>query len=263
MLELIEFGKSLLDNEDLDPVYTVLINSNMSKVQLRKWLLAYWCFYHSGTASWITYKKDYWNAMMTAAKSKKYPRCPERRHFRGDNATKSVNYLSDVGLDGLFKPIDVKKPIQSTEVMLHVQRWVGFGPWISFKVADMLERVLGVPVVFPVEDVFLFDSPKVGASLAQDRYRNPSEATEDVRERNRWATEHILESLDGYLAPPTFDRPLGPQEAETILCKWKSHLNGHYEVGEDVEALRKSLARFGRVRLAQQLYRAGKRGKLW
>jgi len=44
-----------------------------------------------------------------------------------------------------------------------------------------------------------------------------------------------------YKAPPWFDRPLNIQEAETILCKYKSHTHGHYPVGKDVAAVKKAL----------------------
>ncbi|MBZ4299837.1 hypothetical protein LAJ56_17985, partial [Streptococcus pneumoniae] len=65
--------------------------------------LAYWCFYHVGTASWIADRSvGYWQRMEKAAGSKEYPRSSERRHFRGGQATRSVAWLKEHGLESLF-----------------------------------------------------------------------------------------------------------------------------------------------------------------
>src|SRR5690606_6511443 len=87
---LIEFGYDLVQTGDLDPVYIVLYNSDLSVEELRRWLLAYWCFYDMGTASWINSSRFYWTRMEHAARSKVYPRGKERRHFRGNSAIKSI-----------------------------------------------------------------------------------------------------------------------------------------------------------------------------
>lgn len=73
--------------------------------------------------------------------------------------------------------------------------------------------------------------------------------------------DYVLSGLDGQ-APPRFDRPLNVQEAETVLCKWKSYSGGHYEIGEDVAACREGLSRFFRCRTARRLKKAGQ-GRLW
>ena len=51
----------------------------------------------------------------------------------------------------------------------------------------------------------------------------------------------LTEHYQGCLAPPQEDRPVGLQEVETILCKWKSHMNGHYPVGLDNEEIREGV----------------------
>ena len=101
-----DFGRRLVQTNDLDPVYVLLHNAPMSKEQLHQWLLAYWCFYHVGTASWIAQNSGgFWNRMKTAAGSKEYPRSSERRHFRGRNAANSVAYLEDRGIESLFSDV--------------------------------------------------------------------------------------------------------------------------------------------------------------
>jgi hypothetical protein len=265
------FGEALLRVKDLDPVYTLAYHANFSPDMLRRWLLAYWCFYDVGTACWVADHRhnDYWARMMTAALSKDYPRGRERRHFRGGNATASVTWLSGVGLLKLFSRFDKAKltgrSLRADRIMTQVKAWVGFGPWVSFKVADMLERVYGVDVEFDTSNLHFFDSPREGAHILWEKEGKPSYG------KGRevcWAVEKILTSLrkmpDPYnRAPPSYNRTLGTQEAETVLCKWKSYLGGHYHVGEDVAACRRALLRFSKVPLAQALLADGAKGGLW
>lgn len=240
-LSIYEFGRRLLEQKDLDPIYQLLWEAELPKKTLQKWLLAYWCFYHVGTASWITDSKDYWEAFRTAAGSKEYPRCHERRHFRGKNAEKSVAYLADLGVFRLFAGFDgVSSKLK--DVMAYTKQWQGFGPWISFKIADMLERLALKEIDFDGGVMFLFDSPQEGAELLWS-IEQKDNLGDSVNEgyRQRYAVDRILEVLEKYKAPPRFERYINVQEAETVLCKWKSYYGGHYKLGEDVEGCEKAL----------------------
>lgn len=255
-LRVYEFGKQLLEKNDLDPVYVLLWEAQLSPKQLQKWLLAYWCFYHIGTASWIVDQPSYWEAFKQAAGSKEWPRCSERRHFRGENARKSVEYLCSRGVSDLFDPL-LQEQLTVGQIMRYVQTWVGFGPWISFKVADMLERLDIAPVRFDAGTMFLFDSPREGAELL---YRTEGGTGGDP---NSWAVDRILKQLGHHRAPPRNERTLNVQEAETCLCKWKSYKGGHYRPGEDVESCQNGLRRFPQSLTSQKLYQAGERSGLW
>lgn len=264
-LGLIEFGKQLLATKDLDPVYTILWEAQLPKQTLKRWLLAYWCFYHVGTASWIATSESeewFWRKMMVAAKSKDYPRCTERRHFRGENAVKSVAFLSSHKVSTLFEPFEGLGKPPLSEAMKYIQTWVGFGPWIAFKVCDMLERLELCDIQFDSDDLYLFDSPKEGAIIHFDRQVKPRFPQSDAT-KQQWTLNNAKTELRGLRAPPRYERIVNAQEIETMLCKWKSYLNGRYHIGEDVESCRKCLLRFANVRLSQDLLKAGKRAKLW
>lgn len=266
MLDVYQFGGQLLDADDLDPVYVLLHRAELSRSGLCRWLLAYFCFYHMGTASWVATagkehgRRGFWDRMHMAAQSKDYPRCTERRHFRGQNAIKSVEFLRSKGVDQLFGAFEGGHTKQLKDVMKYVQTWVGFGPWIAFKVADMVDALDICQVEFDTAGVLLFDSPQKGAELMWEKANCPTlRLTESSGE---WAIASILAHFSGRLAPPKMDRELGPQEAETILCKWSSYTKGHYKIGEDVAACRKGLQWAGKTKLAQRLLKAGK-GELW
>ncbi len=239
-LGVVEFGRALLVANDLDPVYTLLWHADWREsdpVRFRRWLLAYWCFYHVGTASWAADGQDagcYWERMRTAAGSKAYPRSSERRHFRGENARKSVEYLGSRGSGALWDDLLQAGPA-AADVVAAVRRWVGFGPWIAFKVADMLERLAVRPVTFDL-DTAMYDSPRKAAEDVWDAEFPPRESS--PQERLAAVLGLLSTGLGSEPAPPSFDRPLGFQEYETVLCKWKSYRSGHYHVGEDVAACR-------------------------
>ena len=250
-MSVYEFGEELLSSKDLDPVYVLLWEAGLPRPVLERWLIAYWAFYHVGTASWITDQPDYWGAFRRAAESKEWPRSSERRHFRGENARKSTDYLVSRGLPGLYG--DILGPrVGIGELMATVQRkWVGFGPWIAFKIGDMLERLGLREVSFDDGAMFLFDSPKEGAQLVYEMEDCP----EDV-------VGHLVDYFSYADAPPRYERKVNCQEVETTLCKFKSYMGGHYHLGEDIESCRRGLLRFSRSKTAQALFSAGRKS-LW
>lgn len=257
------FGRELVRTKDLDPVYVLAWETGMGKYQLRNWLLAYWCFYHVGTASWIC-DGDFWERMERAAASKDYPRSAERRHFRGQAALKSVQYLKSRGVDALFKDL-LRAGVKASDKINTVRRWYLFGEWISFKVVDMLERLDLCPVEFDVGTAFYEGSPTKGAQLLWDHHNPGLDSGREPGGVCNWAADMILGELGHLDAPPRYERKINVQEVETICCKWKSYMNGHYHVGEDIEACRRALA-WGsthRSHFSQKMYQAGKRGELW
>jgi hypothetical protein len=270
-MSLEDFGKALLDTRDLDPVYVVLWRayhaSGMTCPTLRKWLLAYWCFYHVGVASWIADGQElalgdgYWDRMAEAASSSSHPRGTERRHFRGAKASAAVEWFRGRGLNYLFGQL-ARSPVDLTlrTVTLTVTRWPQFGPWIAFKVADMLERLDIVPVESSAADVFrMFESPRKGALEVAWRYsREKGEA--DLLE---WTYNHMVQLFGHYSAPPSGNRKVNIQEFETILCKWHSHLTGHYHIGKDTHEIHEALERYSDSEVSQQLLRAGRLDRLW
>jgi hypothetical protein len=83
-------------------------------------------------------------------------------------------------------------------------------------------------------------------------------------DQHLWAVHKLLNHpyISPRRAPPGFERDINIQEIETILCKWKSYMKGHYQIGEDIEACRVALS-FKDYAIADQLLRAGKAAKLW
>jgi len=228
-LGYLEFGQRLLETGDLDPVYIMLTKAELPHKVMCRWLLAYWCFYSCGMVSEIAEADDYWDAMLVACEPGK-PRGMERRHFRGPKSEKAVRWLAanygdaDNAIEFLVE--ETKLPGNGVCTLKNVEKravsWPMFGHWIGWKIADMLERVMRVPIVFDDYDRFVI--PEVAKAIDLIEPREP----------NQWSLiERLQKEFSNYLAPPWQDRPVNCQEVETIMCKFKAHLHGFYYLGKD------------------------------
>lgn len=250
-LDITTFGRHLLETGDLDPVYIALPRALEDADQLARWLVAYWCFYSGGLASWASEHEgqDFWRALLVAARNEeptpfggRWPRGHERRHARGKQGITMVTGLRDRYGD---RPQDMVSYIAEAApsyeaVARRAQEHPLFGPWISFKICDMIDRVLGTHVDFTEAAVFMFTDPVKAALML---WRQHHGLPESARPKDQTAVIHqVVEHLKGvfrdFTAPPLHDRAVDLQEIETILCKWKSHMNGHYPLFNDIDEIR-------------------------
>ncbi len=255
-----EFGDRLIATRDLDPTYAGLRgmrDNEMGEAQSCRWLLAYWCFYHVGLASWLSEQEGakFWDWMRIAAENQthapvadrgRWPRAAERRHFRGQKCVDAVEWLRSNnrhpeawvrGLSGY----DTEK-----QVMAQVQTWPMFGPWIAFKAADMLERCCGFQIKFDPNLGLMYDEPRKALAMLVDT-GGASCGDTGAPVDKEWWYQYLSEYFARTPAPPFGDRMCGPQEVETVLCKWKSYMGGHYHVGKDIHDHRNALVGWGRT----------------
>jgi hypothetical protein len=256
-LSIEEFGARLIESQDLDPVYTVVHHAKLDPDHLRRWELAYWMSYNAGVVSYISERQDgdFWDAMKTFATNTvpaptggRWPRGRERRHYRGVAGEKSVAWLAEKypHPEDAVKWLEVP-PIDSQGypyrlLASKVQEWPLFGPWIAFKVGDMLERLNGIQLDFSGSDIAFFSSPQKAAKqwVEQDS-RYTGVKFDRVGTYVMEACVHIEKALGDRLAPPRFERKINLQEIETVLCKWGSHMNWHYPIGIDTVELKEAL----------------------
>jgi hypothetical protein len=273
-MNVVEFGDALLRTGDLDPVYIAIHGARLPYAVSARLCVAYWCFYHLGVSARLAESrrpKRFWENMYVAARNlghnpatgkKPWPRGAERRHFRGELALSAIDSLAQYKfpekvLEEGFR-LDAPRPF--SYVSSSVQRHRGFGPWIAFKVADMAERVLGIPVDFSDCQLALYKEPRAGAALVyyKEKFSGGSFAGQEWRYPIE--NENVTVIVDKYVelwrrkrakAPPTNDRLVNVQEIETIFCKYKAHYRGHYEIGKDIREVAHALDGWGD--LAQQL----------
>jgi Alpha-glutamyl/putrescinyl thymine pyrophosphorylase clade 2 len=272
------FGLKLLQSGDLDPLYIALVGADLDEKTLWRFLFAYWCCYHAGAAAYLAdCKSSYWYEFLAMARNEtltpiggRWPRGHERRHFRGDKAVNAVHaymkrfrepeYVHDL----LIPPIGSHEgetirtipPLPFERLRRRIMELPQFGPWIAFKVADMIDRVVGIPVDFTAGDVFMFDSPRE-AALETAKLWIENEQPPIVRSSHderlvRGVAETLIQYFHEQKAPPRYDRPVNIQEIETILCKWKSHQSGSYPLGLDSEEIRHGLKEWAKVSATAQ-----------
>lgn len=241
----IEWGRRLIETHDHDPLYTGLIRWNVSGARRRRFMLAYWCCYSVGASWWLS---DYsgsrfWEWLAVAAENVqpapiggRWPRAHERRHWRGQKCMDSVSILAQRYRYPEEAVLDLEEEKTLATVQKKVTTWPQFGPWIAFKAADMIECVLGREVEFSRDVLTFYDDPRKGAEMAAELWAmtGPGEAV-----------DHFLRSLGDMPAPTKLARPVGIQEVETVLCKWKSARNGRYYLGLDTHDHRAELDRWG------------------
>lgn len=256
-----QFGRQLITSGDLDPVYIALHRMEMGSSKLSRWLLAYWCLYHCGLACHLSefQGEQFWDELEKAARNDtpspvggRWPRGSERRHWRGAQAMTSCASLRSryAGApEGMVEYIasGQEGTLPFVVVADRAKEHAGFGPWISFKVADMLDRLGIRSVSFQNADIFMFTDPTVAAKMvyAQKAGMDPQR----VREGGIKVKDDVIPEVVRYLenefrdlmAPPLFERRVALQEVETVLCKWKSMMNGHYHPYKDTNEIRHGL----------------------
>ena len=247
-LPIKEFGADLILSLDLDPVYVALYLTNLSTPQLKRWLMAYMMFYNVGSACWLSEHEgsDFWAQCTLAGINKepppnalceRWPRSAERRHFRGDKCVQAITVMAGRWLDAEDAITELEGCRTDVAVMSRVKQWPMFGPWAAFKLADLLETCLGYDIQFNPDIGLLYEEPAAALNILETQTTKP--AKKIYGDLLDWVTQ--------YQAPPQFRRACGPQELETVLCKWKSYLGGHYHIGKDTHEIRKALIGWGRT----------------
>ncbi len=244
----VDFGRVLIESGDLDPVYIAIAGADLPLRQRKRLVLAYSCLYNLPLAGAMSEQAgdSFWHMLLRAAASSEYPRGTERRHWRGAAAIESAGDLAsrhklpEAIVDDWFQGSLVGLRPTFQEVQRRVRDYTGFGPWIAFKVADLGERVLEVPVDFKDCVMGLYRDPAQGAALLL------LGTPDHTLLSNTLGAETVLQALLTApslrnLVPRPGTRKLNVQEAETILCKYKSHYKEHYPIGKDAYEVKHAL----------------------
>lgn len=243
-MDIFEFGDAKLRANDLDPLYTAVVNTKMTAADRKRYTLAEVTFDLAGLAADITEAGSgkFWQAMHDAATQTK--RGAPRRYFRGQVAHVALDKLEATYGTG-EGCIDALKGDYVDVAVIIKRNFPQYGPCAAFKLADMAERVCGNKIAFgEVTAKQLcsnsqvqkgFDKACVVLGLDTDKLL-PAMA------RYKWAT----------LASPRYDRPLNQQEFETLLCYY-SHDDAHnkHMPGMDSPGIEAELV--GHGKLAQKL----------
>jgi hypothetical protein len=229
-----DFGVDLITAQDLDPIYTILVAADLPDDLLKRVLLAYWCFYHIGVASYVAEAGSdrFYAVMAEGLEGTKWPRGFERRHWRKTAARNSLQSLKDFGSPEAVVDY-MTQPLTFPELSKRVQRFYAFGQWIAWKIGDMTERVIGYDLDFSGTSLMMWKDPVMAAAMIKFGDKRHPITEGELNE----VCADFLDAFRHYNAPPWFDRRVNIQEVETILCKYKAHKYGFYPMGNDTKHL--------------------------
>jgi Alpha-glutamyl/putrescinyl thymine pyrophosphorylase clade 2 len=231
-----EFAKVDVYTGDIDPVYWAIYSMHQEdKGWATRFAVAMLAYYHTGVAARAADYEGlhFWDHLRTIYDGA--PRASERRHFRGAGGLQTLATMKAIAPnpDRFFDPM----PRTYKGVVKYCgDHLFAFGPYFQLKICDYMDRCLGIPIT----DMNGLESnlptlPAKAVALLYPERRIPAAFV---------ITCERLKPLE-LLAPPLFDRPLGPAEVETILCDWKRAKYGTHWVGDDVLDKRESLKGYG------------------
>jgi len=231
-----EYAKVDFAIGDNDPVYFAVYRAR--EVWGIEWATRFCVgmltYYHMGTA---VKAAEYEGAAFWDYLEEQYataPRGAARRHFRGTNGWNGFHSMKK------FAPNPDRFFDNMPTVYLGIkdtcqEKLAQFGPYFWLKIADYQDRCLGEEIDY---DGLQYNLSTVPAKATQILYPKFS-----IPEAFELACRRLYNQ--GLLAPPTYERLIGPAEVETILCDWLHAKQGTNWLGADLITKRAALAGYG------------------
>lgn len=232
-----DFARADIATGDNDPTYWAITGARHKWGQ--KWAIrfcvAMLTYYHVGTAAEAADEEGpaFWEYLRD--RFAYAPRGSGRRHFRGSSGLGALARMKQVSPD----PNDFFK--QFPQVYRGVvdtcnSELLQFGPYFQLKICDYMDRCLTMPIAN--YDGLANNLSSVPAKAAKKLHPEMSpafafdQACEDIAKLN-------------ILAPPLFDRFVGPAEVESCLCDWYHIGTGTNWIGSDNLAKRAAFVGYG------------------
>lgn len=216
-----KFATHMFKLEDADPGYMLLRRAKLPDAQKLRYVLAWCTFYNPGLAARAS---DFQGAKFYEFLRSVYPtakRASERRHFRGRAGLKALAQWQSLypKPEAMIESCFGKTYLQVRKNMQHMAQ---MGDYFYWKLADIQDTVMGVPVDFTGCAKYMPKVPKQGADMIGDM-------------ENLFELEEIMAVVDKHILkipyPVKEGRTLALQESETVACVFKQHVVGDYKFG--------------------------------
>jgi hypothetical protein len=228
-----KFHKLSLETGDVDPVYPVLralaAEQGLTREDTIRLVFMHVAFYHLGSG--LAY---------FSGERGKMPCATERRGHRDER--KLALHLDDLetiseaagGFTLFLDPlVDGARPKESWErLVAKLQTIYGNGRWASYKTAEMLWKVAGLPVQAPDMGHANSSGPRQGLALLTSI---PKGNGADVVN----ALNGISDRLCNWLHQQHL--PSAVEEVETTLCDFHALVEGRYYIGNDIDQMLRQL----------------------
>jgi len=221
---------------DNDPVYFAVVEANdlWGTPWASRFCVAMMTYYHMGTAVTAADQegKHFWDYLKS--RFNEAPRGAARRHFRGNNGLAGLASMEKyAAVPEIFFD---KMPSSFLGIKDQCGKHLyGFGPYFWLKIADYMDRCLGFSIDYTGLDKHLSTEPARAAAQLHPDMPIPMAFNAAC---NRIYRQNLL-------APPTYNRLVGPAEVETALCDWSHAKKGTNWLGADLIVKRDALKGYG------------------
>ena len=234
-----EFGIALIESGDLDPDYIFMVNVrdrlDLSHAEMCEWVLLKSVIYDSvSELEHMLFQRPLAQLAYGAERRKFKPNADKIIAAFRQRVAHTCGNLESFFFEWL--------PRDANHALASLQSIKGFGPWASWKLCDLMDRVLGVPMDFTKVDFRVaYNYPLRGVLLlaGQDEGKLGWLST-NYRTALKLAIGKLGEA-QLLQAPPQRDRLVNIQEFETVFCKYHSYWHGHYFPGKDIKHLRERI----------------------
>lgn len=241
------FSAALISSGDLDPDYLVLKEiakqHNFSKEETLNWILHKLFIYDTASE----YKVIFQGADIERV------RLGAERRKNKQNTVKQLNAV----LEGFHLPAPVwngEADYPYSAFKADVTKFAGIGDWAAWKLADLLENVMGIKINFNNVDFrSAYQFPLKGLCRVNDEADDYVSKLSDDLTYNVFM--HCAIKQLGFVndfVTPCGQRKINMQEIETCLCKYHSYLSGHYKIGQDSRHLVERFAQ-EKIRLPENI----------
>lgn len=243
-----EFGKHMLDSEDIDPIYPVLrqliADLGLSPRQA-EWLVILYLAYYEITSALTAFRNHPQPGERTILVDRdtlKLPTGIERRGLR--QAHLMADHLEDwlSRFDGVthFSAVEdwfANDPHFNAGVLGEYLTGVKYnGRWASYKAIEVMQKVLGWPVAHADAGHDGSTGPRKGLTLFFP----------EVKGNGPRAIDRLDEQTDVLMrAVRAHGVEVEVEQVETLLCDFKSLAHGRYYVGHDTDLMLEGILRPG------------------
>jgi len=239
--DYLKFSHKMLETKDIDPVYPVLqeLNKGLMMDEQEFWLSFLYVAWYNLPVGLTAYTKCPEPDLRILPKIDwSWPTGIERRANRGGKVVFHIeSYLKTVAEYGdqyvfYTKDLDFSKqadPEQNWRIIntrlqtLHLN-----GRWAAYKHCEILRRVHGLPILAPDMGNAFSSGPRQGLALFYGEVEGNSPAAIELLDE---------QALDLQARMAKWGVEVDIEELETLMCNWKSLVNGKYYIGHDIDEL--------------------------
>lgn len=236
------FHQQMVETDDLDAAYPALKEIgrllNLGKEDLT-WLVHVYVAYYDMGSALNCFEENPQPRVPSNLILSKY--CGINRRGHRDPKCLKRHFESLVSISenngGLYAWITkylTGDPERSWKAILEpLQMIYGNGRWAAYKVAEMLQKVIGLPIQAPDMSHAHSTGPRDGLAYLYSDLPTGNKAA-DIATLDA-VSQDLLQKVAAQGASAKIE------EVETSLCSLKSLINGQYYIGEDIDKMQESL----------------------